>query len=628
MRVIDLRSDTVTRPTEGMRAAMAAADVGDDVYGEDPTVNRLEAMAAGLLGKEAALYVATGTQSNLVGLMSHCERGDEYIVGQQAHTYKYEGGGAAVLGSIQPQPIDNDADGFTEMEIIAPAQGWRTLLTAGTDCGTCDQLPGGWFTVGNRFFFTQFTYILYKGHYYIETASINGYQLSCSSAPTRSCSAAGGGAISAARDAFVAWETADLEPPQLRSWSSLPAWLPMLPYAFRFEVFNPGMGQGGDLTVQYKIGADTTWEKPHELLQVWLQDTPGPFQYEPDHLPQDIDMILGKPAYWRARACDAAYNCTLIYLNPMGTRFYNLIYRMTTVDNRGLTVVPAQVEVNAVEPQDHFLGAAGHYVYYYSFGELPQFTFRAPGARPLTISYKSEWEYDPSPPERSIMLPPADDVLAGGPLSGTQMLDGSTAAISQVVTLPPDMHRPTLSFQHLAQAGTASGRVSFLQVTIDDGVTPYTERIRPGTGQGDQDWYAATLPLDAWAGQTITVTFAYTATAEDGRTPGGYTSITNVSLGSWRTAVVSDVNPSQLPAAAPFTLHIRGTNFIDLPSVYLGDIPASQVTRVGEDELAAEFGPITTPGRYSLTVANAGGLVMPLSLVVGQLTYLPHVLRE
>lgn len=121
MRVIDLRSDTVTKPTEGMRAAMAAADVGDDVYGEDPTVNRLEAMAAERFGKDAALYVATGTQSNLVGLMSHCERGDEYIVGQQAHTYKYEGGGAAVLGSIQPQPIDNEADGSLDLGKVAAA---------------------------------------------------------------------------------------------------------------------------------------------------------------------------------------------------------------------------------------------------------------------------------------------------------------------------------------------------------------------------------------------------------------------------------------------------------------------------------------------------------------------------
>ena len=107
MKEIDLRSDTVTRPSAAMRAAMAAAEVGDDVYGEDPTVNRLEALAAQMLGKEAALFVPTGTQSNLLGVMSHCERGDEYIVGQQAHTYKYEGGGAAVLGSIQPQPLDS-----------------------------------------------------------------------------------------------------------------------------------------------------------------------------------------------------------------------------------------------------------------------------------------------------------------------------------------------------------------------------------------------------------------------------------------------------------------------------------------------------------------------------------------
>ena len=121
MKTIDLRSDTVTRPTAGMRAAMAAADVGDDVYGEDPTVNALEALAAGMLGKEAAVFVATGTQSNLIGLMAHCERGDEYIVGQQAHTYKYEGGGAAVLGSIQPQPIENEPDGTLDLARVAAA---------------------------------------------------------------------------------------------------------------------------------------------------------------------------------------------------------------------------------------------------------------------------------------------------------------------------------------------------------------------------------------------------------------------------------------------------------------------------------------------------------------------------
>jgi threonine aldolase len=121
MKEIDLRSDTVTRPSAAMRAAMAAAEVGDDVYGEDPSVNRLEALAAQMLGKEAALFVPTGTQSNLLGVMSHCERGDEYIVGQQAHTYKYEGGGAAVLGSIQPQPLDFETDGTLDLEKVAAA---------------------------------------------------------------------------------------------------------------------------------------------------------------------------------------------------------------------------------------------------------------------------------------------------------------------------------------------------------------------------------------------------------------------------------------------------------------------------------------------------------------------------
>lgn len=96
--MIDLRSDTVTRPTQAMRNAMAAAEVGDDVYGEDPTVNALERLAAEMLGAEAAVFVCSGTQSNLIALLSHCQRGDEYIVGQQAHTYKYEGGGAAALG--------------------------------------------------------------------------------------------------------------------------------------------------------------------------------------------------------------------------------------------------------------------------------------------------------------------------------------------------------------------------------------------------------------------------------------------------------------------------------------------------------------------------------------------------
>ena len=121
MKVIDLRSDTVTKPTAEMRAAMAAAEVGDDVYGEDPTVNRLEALAASMLGKEAAIFVCSGTQSNLLALLSHCERGDEYIVGQQGHTYKYEGGGAAVLGSIQPQPLDYEPDGSLELGRVESA---------------------------------------------------------------------------------------------------------------------------------------------------------------------------------------------------------------------------------------------------------------------------------------------------------------------------------------------------------------------------------------------------------------------------------------------------------------------------------------------------------------------------
>ena len=121
MPVIDLRSDTVTQPTPGMREAMQAAGLGDDVYGEDPTVNRLEQFLAVELGFETALFVPTGTMSNLLGLMAHCARGDEYIVGQQAHTYKYEGGGAAVLGSIQPQPIDGEVDGSLDLAKVEAA---------------------------------------------------------------------------------------------------------------------------------------------------------------------------------------------------------------------------------------------------------------------------------------------------------------------------------------------------------------------------------------------------------------------------------------------------------------------------------------------------------------------------
>ena len=116
--MIDLRSDTVTQPCEGMRAAMANAEVGDDVYGDDPTVLRLEAHLCELTSKEAAVFVPSGTQSNLCALLSHCERGDEYIAGQDAHTYRYEAGGAAVLGGIQPQPIPFNARGELPLESI------------------------------------------------------------------------------------------------------------------------------------------------------------------------------------------------------------------------------------------------------------------------------------------------------------------------------------------------------------------------------------------------------------------------------------------------------------------------------------------------------------------------------
>ena len=108
---IDLRSDTVSQPGAAMRDAMQSAPVGDDVYGDDPTVNRLQEKAADMFGFEAGLFAPSGTQTNLIALLLHCQRGDEYLVGQDAHTYKYEGGGAAVLGSIQPQPIANQPDG-------------------------------------------------------------------------------------------------------------------------------------------------------------------------------------------------------------------------------------------------------------------------------------------------------------------------------------------------------------------------------------------------------------------------------------------------------------------------------------------------------------------------------------
>lgn len=118
---IDLRSDTVTRPTPGMREAMAQALVGDDVFADDPSVNALQEKIAKLLGFEAALFMPTGTQSNLCGVLSHCQRGEEYIVGQMAHCYRWEGGGAAVFGSVQPQPLTQQEDGSLALADIEAA---------------------------------------------------------------------------------------------------------------------------------------------------------------------------------------------------------------------------------------------------------------------------------------------------------------------------------------------------------------------------------------------------------------------------------------------------------------------------------------------------------------------------
>ena len=121
MQIVDLRSDTLTKPTPEMRRAMAEAEVGDDVYGEDPTVNRLEEIAAGRVGKEAALFVASGTMGNLVSLLAQCGRGDEVIVGDQAHTYVYEQGGMAALGGIHPRVIPNQPDGTFDLAQVAAA---------------------------------------------------------------------------------------------------------------------------------------------------------------------------------------------------------------------------------------------------------------------------------------------------------------------------------------------------------------------------------------------------------------------------------------------------------------------------------------------------------------------------
>ncbi len=121
MRYIDLRSDTVTHPTPAMREAMYRAEVGDDVFGEDPTVRRLEEIAAERMGKEAALFVASGTMGNLVALLTHCGRGDEVILGDHSHTFIYEQGGMAALGGITPRPLPNQPDGTLRLEDIRAA---------------------------------------------------------------------------------------------------------------------------------------------------------------------------------------------------------------------------------------------------------------------------------------------------------------------------------------------------------------------------------------------------------------------------------------------------------------------------------------------------------------------------
>jgi threonine aldolase len=118
MRIVDLRSDTMTKPTDAMRRAMAEAEVGDDVFGEDPSINRLEKMAAERLGKEAALFVASGTMANLVSLLAHCGRGDEIILGSQAHTFLAEQGGSAAIAGIHPRTLPNQPDGKLDLDDI------------------------------------------------------------------------------------------------------------------------------------------------------------------------------------------------------------------------------------------------------------------------------------------------------------------------------------------------------------------------------------------------------------------------------------------------------------------------------------------------------------------------------
>ena len=124
MPPIDLRSDTVTQPSPGMREAMAQAAVGDDVYGEDPSVNTLQAMAAAMLGKEAGLFVPSGTMGNLASILAHCNRGDEIILGNVSHTFLYEAVGVAALGGIHPHTIPNQPDGtLTTPDVLTAIRG-------------------------------------------------------------------------------------------------------------------------------------------------------------------------------------------------------------------------------------------------------------------------------------------------------------------------------------------------------------------------------------------------------------------------------------------------------------------------------------------------------------------------
>jgi len=121
LRTVELRSDTFTLPNESMRAAIAAADIGDDVFGEDPSVNRLQEMAAEIMGKEAALFVPSGTMANLVSLLSHCRRGDEIYLGNRSHIFLYEAGSSAAVGGIHPHPLPNNEDGTLNLDDIENA---------------------------------------------------------------------------------------------------------------------------------------------------------------------------------------------------------------------------------------------------------------------------------------------------------------------------------------------------------------------------------------------------------------------------------------------------------------------------------------------------------------------------